>query len=77
MSKTVAVAEFQEHSIELLEEMVEKQDEVVVLKDGKPWAKVIPIPSAPIQRDLESIRALGGRVLGDIVEPLEEWDMMK
>jgi hypothetical protein len=26
---------------------------------------------------LEELRALGGRVVGDIVEPLEEWDMTK
>ena len=77
MAKTVAVAEFQAHPLELLEEAAENQEEVVVVKDGKPIGKLVPIETTPRPRTIEELRALGGRILGDIVEPLEEWDMTK
>jgi prevent-host-death family protein len=72
MAKTVAAEEFEAHSLELLEEVAEKQEEVVVLKDGRPIGKLVPMAMT-----LDELRSLGGRVLGDIVEPLDEWDMTK
>ena len=76
MSKTVAAAEFQTHSLELLEEVAENQEELVVLKDGKPIGKLVPMPGAK-KRSLESLRG-SVTILGDIVEPLDdEWDAMK
>ena len=76
MSKTVAVAEFQAHSLEWLEEVAAKQEEVVVLKDGKPLARVMPIESRR-PMTLEELRSLGGEIHGDLMEPLEEWDAAK
>jgi prevent-host-death family protein len=76
MSKTVGAAEFEAHPLELLEEVAENQEELVVLKDGKPIGKLVPIEPRKTLT-LEELRGLGGRVLGDIVEPLEEWDMTK
>ena len=76
MSKTVAAAEFQAHSLELLEEVSESQEEVVVLKDGKPIGKLVPI-SDERRRSLEALRG-SVVILGDIVEPFDdEWDAMK
>lgn len=71
MSKTIAVAEFAAHPVELLEEATKKQEEVVVLKDGKPIGKLVPT-EWPRPMTIEELRSLGGRVLGDIVEPLDE-----
>jgi prevent-host-death family protein len=76
MSRTVAAAEFEAHPLELLEDVTKKQEEVVILKDGKPIGKLVPIES-PRPLTLEELRQLGGRVIGDIVEPLDDWDMMK
>jgi antitoxin (DNA-binding transcriptional repressor) of toxin-antitoxin stability system len=76
MSKTVAVAEFEAHALELLEEAAERQEEIVVIRGGKAIGKLAPMTgSRPMT--LDELRALGGRVVGDIVEPLEEWDMTK
>jgi prevent-host-death family protein len=76
MSKTVAAEEFEAHSLELLEEVAEKQEEVVVLKDGRPIGKLVPMRGAP-RRSLESLRG-SVQILGDIVEPFDdEWDCMK
>jgi prevent-host-death family protein len=73
MSKTVAADEFQAHSIELLEEVAETHEEVVILRDGKPVGRLAPIEERPMT--LEEFRALGGQILGDIMEPMDEWDM--
>ena len=77
MSRTVAAAEFEAHALELLEDVTKKQEEVVILKDGKPIGKLVPIKSPRKPMTLEGLRQLGGRVVGDIVEPLDDWDMMK
>jgi antitoxin (DNA-binding transcriptional repressor) of toxin-antitoxin stability system len=76
MAKTVAAAEFEAHPLELLEEAAENHEEVVVLRDGKAIGKLVPMDT-PGAITLAELRALGGRVLGDIVEPLDDWDMMK
>jgi prevent-host-death family protein len=76
MSKTVAAAEFQARPLELLEEVAANQEEVVILKDGKPLARVMPIePRRPMT--LEELRSLGGEIHGDLIEPLYEWDAAK
>ena len=76
MSKTVGAAEFEAHPLELLQEAAEKHEEIVVVSEGKAIGKLAPM-TPPRPMTLEELRALGGRVVGDIVEPLEEWDMTK
>jgi antitoxin (DNA-binding transcriptional repressor) of toxin-antitoxin stability system len=87
MSKTVAAAEFEAHSLALLEEVAENQEELVILDDGKPLVKVVPAdwhrtttPDQIEPRRAKTLEELRGSVttLGDIVEPLDdEWDVMK
>ena len=89
MSKTVAAEEFEAHPGELLREAREKQEELVVMEDGRPLATVIPAiwqAEGPAQSDRQPQRRnrtreeLRGSVktIGDIVEPLEDdWDAMK
>jgi prevent-host-death family protein len=86
MSKTVAIGEFQTHSLELFEEVAEKEEEIVVVDHGKPLVKVVPVTwqrndyagSAPRRhRTLEELRG-SVTILGDIVEPFDDaWDCMK
>jgi len=89
MQKEISVAEFVARPIELLEEASRTQEEIVIIRDGKPLAKLAPVgPSAgdiqldevAIARRREGLEKLRGsvKILGDIVEPLEdEWDAMK
>ncbi len=73
MSKTVPTTEFEANCLALLDEVAEKQEEVVVTKDGKPLAKVVPA-SFRATRSLESLRG-SGRIVGDILAPLDdEWN---
>jgi antitoxin (DNA-binding transcriptional repressor) of toxin-antitoxin stability system len=80
MTRTVAAAEMKEHFDELLEELAETQEEVVVLRDGKPFMKVTPLVAASQRRITveEFRRRYPVKILGDIMEPMDdEWDCMK
>jgi prevent-host-death family protein len=76
MSKTVAAEEFEAHFIEMLEEVAQTREEVVILQEGKPLARVVPMTDRP-RKTLEEMRAEGVKILGDVMEPLLEWDMTK
>ena len=68
MAKTVPAPEFEAHCLAVLDEVAETREEVVVMKDGKPLAKVVPV-TAHATRSLESLRG-SVVVLGDIVSPV-------
>ena len=71
MSKTVAAAEFQAHPLELLEEVAANQEEVVILKDGKPLARVVPIEPGRLMTLEEFRLKYPVKILGEIVEPID------
>lgn len=79
MSKSVPVAELAANLDALLDEVAQKQEEVVVTKDGQAVARVVPMHGLLplVDRPWHSRDALHGSVtvLADIVEPLDEaWD---
>ena len=76
MSKIVAAAEYEAHPLQLLEEVAETRVEVVVVREGRQIGKLVPVVDRP-RRTLEQMREEGVKILGDIMEPLEEWDMTK
>ena len=80
MSKTVSVANFAANVDAVLAEIAEKQEEVVVMRDGRPVARVVPIASQIANQRRRTLERLRGSVtvFGDIVGPLdEEWDANK
>jgi antitoxin (DNA-binding transcriptional repressor) of toxin-antitoxin stability system len=74
MQKEISVAEFVARPMDFLEEVFRTREEIVIVRDGKPIGRLIPIPIPHSTMTLEELRSLGGKVLGDIVEPLEECD---
>jgi prevent-host-death family protein len=75
MTKTVAI---EKTALSEIVDELHADDEVVVTRHGQPVAKVIGIHSHVRRfRTLEELRK-SGRVVGDILEPLdEEWDVEK
>ncbi len=98
MAREVSMDYFAAHALELIEEAAEKQEEFVILKNGKPLATFVPTLergrktldetraegvkiddiAEPLSDEgdtrewtLEKLRSLGGRILGDIVEPID------
>lgn len=80
MTKTVAAGEVQ---WAVILEDVKRHEEVVITEDGEPVARVVPVPSQETNPDSpmtveEFRRRYPIKILGDIMEPLEdEWDVMK
>jgi len=73
MSKTVPFSDLGANVDALFEEVVQKHGEVVLTRDGKEVAKVVPVAD-------EMRGPLYGSAVyeGDIVSPLDvEWDAMK
>jgi prevent-host-death family protein len=74
MTKSVPEAEFEANCHTLIDEVVANGDEVLVTKDGKPVAKLVPFETAARPLTLEQLRG-SIEILGDIVAPIDEtWD---
>lgn len=68
MTKVVAAGEVEWD--EILED-INRNDEVVILHDGRAVARVVPIPVPKVRMTLEELRE-STRIVGDIME--SEWD---
>jgi antitoxin (DNA-binding transcriptional repressor) of toxin-antitoxin stability system len=68
MTKVVAAGEVDLNDI--LED-VKRNDEVLIMQDGRAVARVVPIPVPKVRMTLEELRD-SARILGDIME--SEWD---
>jgi prevent-host-death family protein len=71
MDKTIAAGEFKAKCLHLLDEVAQSRAPLVITKRGKPVAKLVPIDDNPI--DIYGCMAGTGRILGDIVRPLDDW----
>ncbi len=75
MPTTIAAGEFKTKCLKLLDEVAEKRQTLVITKHGKPVAEVRPIPE---QSDFVGSMRGTGKILGDIISPIDvEWDAMK
>jgi prevent-host-death family protein len=71
MDKMIAAGEFKAKCLHLLDEVAEQRAPLVITKRGKPVAKLVPIDDKPAD-DIYGCMAGTGRILGDIVSPLDE-----
>jgi len=76
MTKTMKASECKAKFLGVLDEVASKHERVIVTKNGKPVAEIVPIVQRP-----KSLRgALKGsiKILGDLDEPLDvEWEVLK
>ena len=73
MTKTLPVAEVAQNFEAVLDSAAENGDEVLVEKEGRVVARLVPTPKSG-GRTLEQMRG-SVTILGDIVAPLDEpWD---
>jgi prevent-host-death family protein len=77
--KTMAAGKFKAQCLAVLDEVKMKREEVVVTKNGKPYAKMVPLDEQ--DEDPLAVFHFGqGRIVGDILAPadeLEDWDSLK
>jgi prevent-host-death family protein len=74
MDKSVGAGEFKAKCLRLLDEVARQRAPLIITKRGKPVAKLVPIDDEPLT--LYGRMAGMGRILGDIVNPLDdlEWN---
>ncbi len=80
MTKQVKTSEFQANCLALVDEVAATGQTVVVTKDGKPVAELVPPRHAEPAAKKSSFGIWEGKVhiLGDIVSPTEpDWDPIK
>jgi len=76
MTKTMDALECKAKFFDVLDEVVSKQRRVVVTKDGKPVAEIVPF----VEKPKSIVGALKGSVtiMGDLDEPSKgDWEALK
>ena len=72
-SRTIKASEFKAKCLKLMDEVAENGEEIVITKNGRPTARLVPYREKPktwFGRDRDVIR-----ITGDIVSPIDvEWD---
>lgn len=79
--KTMAAGKFKATCLAVMDEVQAKREPVVITKNGKPVAKLVPLELAERADPLDIFRFPGKiEILGDIISPvtdLEDWDALK
>ena len=71
-TQTIAAGEFKAKCLRLLDEVQQRQKEIIVTKRGKPVARLVPVktPSRDVFGGLEGT----AKTLGDIINLDEPWE---
>jgi antitoxin (DNA-binding transcriptional repressor) of toxin-antitoxin stability system len=76
--RTMAAGKFKAQCLAVLDDVKTKREEVLVTKNGKPYAKMVPLALPDDEDPLDVFRFPGKvEILGDIMAPLysdEEWE---
>lgn len=73
MTKVVAAEEVELGDI--LED-VKRNDEVLIMQDGRAIARVVPVSVPRPRRTLEELRK-SVRFIGDVESPVDDWDVKR
>ncbi len=76
MSRIIKASEFKAKCLALLDEVERTGGTLVITKNGKPVAEVVPHKSA--KRNFIGLFKGRGEILGDIISPIDvEWEALK
>lgn len=76
MTKQIKASEFKAKCLALIDEVAATGEPVVVTKNGKPMAELVP--HRPTQKSPLGIWKGKVKIVGDIISPIDvEWDAMK
>jgi prevent-host-death family protein len=75
----MAAGKFKAQCLAVLDDVKTKREEVLVTKNGTPYAKLVPLDE--LEEDPLAVFRFGrGRIVGDILAPadaLEDWESLK
>ncbi len=70
---TIKASEFKAKCLKLMDEVADTGDEIVISKNGRPVARLVPYRKKP--KNLFGIDKGKIEILGDIIKPLDvEWE---
>jgi prevent-host-death family protein len=76
--KTMAAGKFKATCLKVMDEVQAKREPVILTKNGKPVAKLVPME---VEDDPLAVFRFGsGKIVGDVVSPIEEledWGSLK
>jgi len=76
MTRNIKASEFKAKCLALMDEVARTGDAVVITKNGKPVAELVP--HRPSKRSLRGIFKDKLFIVGDIMSPIDvEWDALK
>ncbi len=76
MTKTMKASECKAKFLGVLDDVASKRERVIVTKNGKPVAEIVPFVEKP--RTLLGAMKGSVTILGDIMSPIDvEWDALK
>ena len=67
--KSVAISQFKAHCLSLLEDVARTGQPLMVVKRGKPLARVVPSGGGAVERPQDTLRGTV-TIVGDIVGPV-------
>ncbi len=74
--KTMGAGAFKTHCLAVIDEVYDRNEEIIITKRGKPMAKLVPIENKKPESILGSMKGMF-TIVGDIVSPIVEpweWD---
>ena len=72
-TKTIKASDFRAKCLKLMDEVAETGEEIVITKNGRPVARLVPYGERP--ETLIGIDRGKIKILGDIIAPIDvEWD---
>jgi prevent-host-death family protein len=81
MSRRIKVTEFRTKCFAILDQVARTGDEVVITKNGKPVARLVPHPATKRKAGRAKAQGLLKNrlvIVGDIISPIDvEWDALK
>jgi prevent-host-death family protein len=79
--RTMAAGKFKATCLAVMDEVQAKREPVMLTKNGRPVAKLVPLELSEEQDPLDAFRFPGKiEILGDIISPvtdLDDWDALK
>ena len=78
MTAIIKASEFKAKCLALMDEVAKTGERVVITKNGKPVADLVPHQPATSQKSLFGIWKDEIEIVGDIISPIDvEWDALK
>ena len=76
MTRTMKASECKAKFLGVLDEVASKHERIIVTKNGKPVAEIVPFVEKPMK--IRGAMRGSVKILGDLDEPLDvEWEVLK